>query len=143
VKYEEERKNAISYCGVYCLKCDWLSGRIKEAADDILQMIRERPELREWCQGEEKESYDVGNFTKILEYLSKTGFCRFTCKQGSGWNVCPVRRCCESKGLAFCCECEEFPCKRWGKWPFDETKLNNLKQIKEIGAEEWIKKQWE
>jgi hypothetical protein len=140
VEYEEERKKAISYCGTCCLKCDWHSGRIKMAADELLDMIKNRPELRMWCKGE--EHYDVGNFLKVLEYLSRTGFCRFTCKQGSGYGGCPVRQCCERKGLAFCYQCNEFPCEIWGKWPFGKEKIENLKEMKETGAEAWVEKLW-
>jgi hypothetical protein len=84
MKYEEERKKVISYCRVYCLKCDWLAGNIKEPADKLLTILKIRPELRMWCKGE-KDEYDYKNFVGVLEYLSKTGFCRFTCKEGSGY----------------------------------------------------------
>jgi len=53
-----------------------------------------------------------------------------------------VRKCCEEKGFSFCFECEKFPCKKWGKWPFDQEKIENLHKIKEMGVETWIKKQW-
>jgi len=141
MKYEEERKKAISYCGVYCSKCDWLAGNIKEPADKLLAILKVRPELRMWCKGE-KDEYDYKNFVGVLQYLSKTGFCRFTCKEGSGYGGCPVRKCCEKKGFSFCFECKEFPCKKWDKWPFDQKKIQNLRKIKEIGVETWIKKQW-
>ena len=53
-----------------------------------------------------------------------------------------MRKCCEEKGFSFCFECEKFPCKKWGKWPFDQEKIENLHKIKEMGVETWIKKQW-
>lgn len=136
--YKEERKKAISYCGEYCHKCDWYAGRMKEPADQLLRFLRERPEFKGWIE----EKCDASNFIKGLEWLSESGFCAYTCKAGSGWGHCPVRKCCESKGLQFCFECTEFPCSRWGKWPFGEEKMRTLKEIEEIGVEEWVKKQW-
>lgn len=138
MKYEEERKRAVSYCGEYCHKCDWHAGRIKEPADRLLKLIGERPELKGWIA----EESDLDNLIKGLKWLSESGFCTFTCKAGSGWKGCPVRKCCEGKGISFCFECEEFPCKIWGKWPFTEAKIRNLGEIEKIGTEEWVRKQW-
>jgi len=137
--YEEERKKVISYCGEYCHKCDWHAGRIKKPADQLLRLIKKRPELRGWI----KEGCDLDNFIKGLEWLSESGLCTYTCKAGSGWKDCPVRECCETKGFSFCFECKEFPCKIWGKWPFEKAKIENLRKIKEIGVKAWVKKQWE
>ena len=138
MRYEEERKKAISYCGIYCHKCDWYAGRMKETADRLLKLIKKRPELKMWIV----EKSDLDNFIKGLEWLSESGFCAFTCKAGSGWKGCPVRKCCEEKELSFCFECKEFPCKIWGKWPFEESKMQALREIEKIGVEEWVRKQW-
>lgn len=54
-----------------------------------------------------------------------------------------MRKCCEEKGLSFCYDCDEFPCKIWGRWPFDKSKIKSLKEIKKVGVEAWIKKQCE
>jgi hypothetical protein len=67
---------------------------------------------------------------------------------GGGWSNCPVRKCCIAKGLDFCFECPEFPCERiWGEKSehanvFTADKTKRLQEMKEIGVEEWIKKQW-
>lgn len=138
MRYDKEREKAVSYCGNYCHRCDWYAGRIKEPAAQLLAFIKKRPEVKGWIG----EKCDADNFVKGLEWLSESGFCAYTCKAGSGWGQCPVRKCCESKERSFCFECEDFPCKLWGKWPFDESKINKLNEIEEIGVQEWIKKQW-
>ena len=138
MKYDKEREKAVSYCGNYCRKCDWYTGKIKEPADQLLALIKKRPEIKGWVS----EKCDANNFIKGLEWLSEAGFCTYTCKAGSGWSQCPVRKCCENKGLSFCFECADFPCKLWGKWPFDQSKIERLNEIKEMGVQEWIKKQW-
>ncbi len=85
---------------------------------------------------------------KGLEILSKCA-CAFSCKGGGGWSGCPVRKCCIAKGVDFCFECSEFPCERnWGEKSehvnvFSADKVKRLRGMKEIGVEEWIKKQWE
>ena len=84
---------------------------------------------------------------KGLEILSKSA-CAFNCKGGSGWTGCPVRKCCTEKGIDFCFECADFPCDNWdekGKRSnvFNKAKKERLQEMKSIGVEEWIKKQWE
>lgn len=139
MKYEEERTKAVGYCGEYCHKCDWHAGRIKEPADQLLHLINIRPELKGWIM----EKCDADNFVAGLQWLSESGFCAYSCKSGSGWKDCPVRKCCENKGRSFCFECGEFPCKTWGKWPFQEEKAQTLREIQRVGLAEWVKKQWE
>jgi hypothetical protein len=70
-----------------------------------------------------------------------------TAKGGSGWTGCPVRSCCATKGIEFCFECSDFPCANWdekGKFSnvFNSSKKKRLQEMKEIGAEEWVKRQW-
>ncbi|WDV46593.1 DUF3795 domain-containing protein [Clostridiaceae bacterium M8S5] len=62
------------------------------------------------------------------------------CK-GSG---CKVYRCSKKRGLNYCFECDFYPCnmfnkysKRWRKYGQDIMK--NQEEIKEKGAEKWLK----
>lgn len=50
MRYEEQRKRALSFCGAYCHRCDWYMGRIKEPADELLALIEKRPELEDWIK---------------------------------------------------------------------------------------------
>ncbi|MEO0089470.1 MAG: DUF3795 domain-containing protein [candidate division WOR-3 bacterium] len=138
MNYQKEK--AISYCGIYCLKCDYHSGKIKKSAEELLNILKEHWEIELGFRN--KKGYDFNNFLKILEYLSKNCFCMFTCKQGSGWQNCPVRKCCEKKELEFCYECQEFPCQYYKKKPF-KNKVKVLKEIKKMGIEKWVRKKWE
>jgi hypothetical protein len=74
--------------------------------------------------------------------------CAFNCNGGSGWTGCPVRKCCTEKSIDFCFECADFPCDNWdekGKHSnvFNKAKKERLQEMKSIGVEEWIKRQWE
>jgi hypothetical protein len=81
---------------------------------------------------------------KGLEILSNY-VCIFKCKGGGGWSICPVRKCCIVKGFGFYFECHDFPCERnlWVKRKsFGAEWIERLNEMKEIGVEEWINRQW-
>ena len=37
------------------------------------------------------------------------------------WGACPVKSCCEGRGLEHCGECSEFPCTRLVEFAYDEN----------------------
>jgi len=109
-----------------------------------LDLLRDNFWVAEFIDSEGGSS---GSVIKGLEILSRSG-CGSNCKGGSGWHDCPVRKCCINKNIDFCFECSVFPCEMWDKKGklakiFNVTKKKRLLEIKEIGAEEWIKRQWE
>jgi len=58
---------------------------------------------------------------------------------------CDFRKCVKQKGISYCFECTECPCKKL--IDFSKTRphrilgLRNLKQLKDISIEEWLKQQ--
>jgi len=63
---------------------------------------------------------------------------------------CAIRKCAESKqNDSRCTTCEELPCYRitnlinMGNYLHRKEYLPNLKNIREMGAEEWVKKEQE
>lgn len=51
---------------------------------------------------------------------------------------CWILKCCvDEKGLAFCCECEDFPCEKFSEWAKGSERygkaLNRLKEMKKRG----------
>jgi len=138
------RKNEVGYCGVYCRTCHWYTDALRKPAAQLLDLVKSHFEVRGWI------NYKGGNSNATiqgLEILSKCA-CPFNCKGGGGWSDCPVRKCCVAKRVDFCFECAEFPCERnWGDKSehanvFTIPKIKRLQEMKEIGVEEWIKKQW-
>jgi len=144
-KVREARKNEVGYCGDYCRTCHWYTDAMRKPAAQLLELVKNHFEVAIWTNVKGGNSEET---IKGLEILSK-GACNFNCKGGSGWDGCPVRKCCMAKGIDFCFECSEFPCERnWGEKSehtniFTADKIKRLQEMKAIGVEEWIKKQWE
>jgi hypothetical protein len=143
-KSKEARRNEVGYCGDYCRTCHWYNDALRKPAAQLLDLVKSHFEVGVWI------NYKGGNSDetiKGLEILSK-GACNFNCKGGGGWNGCPVRKCCTTKGVDFCFECPEFPCERnWGKKSqyanaFTADKIKRLKEMQKTGVEEWIDRKW-
>lgn len=144
---EEKMKNAklneVAYCGLYCRVCYWYDDELRKPAKQLLKLVKKHFEIAGWIdyKGEDSKATIKG-----LEILSKSA-CSFNCKGGGGWSGCPVRKCCISKGVDFCFECQNFPCANWDEKGehgnvFTAAKKKRLLEMKEIEVEEWIKKQW-
>ncbi|UCE44014.1 MAG: DUF3795 domain-containing protein [Candidatus Bathyarchaeota archaeon] len=58
---------------------------------------------------------------------------------------CDFRKCARVRGIVYCFECAEFPCKKLVD--FSKTRahrvlgLGNLKRLREISMEEWLREQ--
>jgi len=74
-----------------------------------------------------------------------------TQRRKSKWQ-CKIRKCCfEDKNLNFCIDCHEFPCNLIEKlknshpcdvrFKYRHEIYDNIERIKEIGVENWVKKQ--
>jgi len=141
---KEARRNEVGYCGEYCRTCHWYTDALRKPAAQLLELVKKHFEVAGWVNhkgGRSKETI------KGLGILSKSA-CAFNCKGGGGWSGCPVRKCCIAKGIEFCFECPEFPCERnWSEKSehanvFTADKTKRLQEMKEIGVEEWINRQW-
>ncbi len=58
---------------------------------------------------------------------------------------CDFRKCVKEKGVEYCFECKDFPCRKLIDFsktrPHRTLGLRNLKQLKEMNIEEWLKQQ--
>lgn len=59
---------------------------------------------------------------------------------------CEFRPCAEAKGLRYCFQCDEFPCKKiqaFAEDGYDHHRIavENMKEMKKIGLQKWIEKQ--
>jgi len=64
---------------------------------------------------------------------------------------CNIRDCAKQKGMAYCYECKELPCKRLTELSIERAKkdnlphlalcIDNLDTLRQIGTEEWLRKQ--
>jgi len=135
-RYEKE-KDMIAYCGLYCRICDYYTDKIRNSARNLLEIVRRHRELKIFA--ETTKAYDFDELLRGLEWLAKElGPCIGGCRGGGGWEECPLRKCCIEKGVEFCFECSEYPCDILEKFKGCTDRLN---QIRDMGIEEWVKKQ--
>jgi hypothetical protein len=109
--------NYVSYCGLYCGAC-------------LCNIARETDSMEEFAK----------KTGRTVEQLTCPD-----CKVAKHQDCCFVT-CCEAKGIDNCSECDEMPCESLTKFASDESKYHsttipNLKRIKEIGIEAWLKEQ--
>jgi hypothetical protein len=146
MKYEEEKRRYISFCGSYCHTCDWHSGRIRKTAQATLSMFNQYGGFKKLFNN---QKIDPENFALGLETLTSSGICS-GCKaeipdyaKGEE-DRCEIRRCCSGKDYSICSECDDFPCvtlrNNLGVVKFHT--IENLENIKKKGLKQWIDDWW-
>jgi hypothetical protein len=109
-------------CGLYCRACgiyrmyrDEDTERLEQAAREVFGCQPE--EIRcEGCRGP-------------LDYA---------------WSPqCRFLACTRERGIAFCCECGDFPCQELAAFSADhgDIPLSNLRRLAEVGAAAWLAEQ--
>lgn len=132
--YEKESE-LVAYCGIYCRLCDYYTGRIRDSARNLLEIVKSHGELKLFA--DTAKAFDFENFVKGLEWISdEISPCVGGCRGGGGWGDCPLRKCCIEKGVKFCYECNNFSCETLKNFP---KRVDELDEIKKIGLESWIK----
>lgn len=96
----------VSYCGQYCDDCEVYQGRIREVALQLGKMLAIR------CVQQVMVLEGFPDAQKMLEFLvDRFGQC-VGCKKGGGNPYCEIRKCCSSKGLNLCIECDVVTCEK-------------------------------
>lgn len=132
--YEKESE-LVAYCGIYCRLCDYYTGRIRDSARNLLEIVKSHGELKLFA--DTAKAFDFENFVKGLEWISdEISPCVGGCRGGGGWGDCPLRKCCIEKGVKFCYECNDFSCETLKNFP---KRVDELDEIKKIALESWIK----
>ena len=132
--YEKESE-LVAYCGIYCRLCDYYTGRIRDSARNLLEIVKSHGELKLFA--DTAKAFDFEKFVKGLEWISdEISPCVGGCRGGGGWGDCPLRKCCIEKGVKFCYECNDFSCETLKNFP---KRVDELDEIKKIGLESWIK----
>ena len=135
----------ISYCGkYYCAFCDYHKGTIVEAAKTLLAFAERYGSLR--LIADANNACDFDEFMKGLGWLASQEQPCKGCRFGGGWSWwgdCPVRDCCTQKGVDFCYQCEDFPCKKLREEPLLKRKKEMIEasnQIKSLGIESYMQR---
>lgn len=119
----EDKKRVSAVCGLFCPACTVYIGTTEEP--QRLEAIAKRfgQPIEAWqCQGcrSGKRSY----------------FCE---------NLCTMAGCAAQKGLAFCGECDEYPCEDLKKFQAERPHRLELwesqERIAEVGYSQWFEEQ--
>jgi hypothetical protein len=115
-----------AYCGLYCASCTVFLATKNNTISKLAE---------EWGK-------NVNDITCCgCKSQTVTEFCR----------SCALKTCAAAKGLEFCIECDDFPCrslenfKNDKRYPYHIEVYDSLKTIKEHGVEYWLdemKKRW-
>ncbi len=145
-----DKKELISYCGLYCGECPNHTGKIADLARDLRKELRSVrfEKTADVLSGlsffsmfkDYKQCYDVlGGMVKLR--------CNHACKDGGGNPFCKIRKCCQKKGLAGCWLCAEFEtCKKLAELRANHgvAHIKNLRKIKRNGIDGFLsgQKHW-
>jgi len=90
----------VAYCGQYCDACEIYHGKVKDAALELPKILETNRCVQRFVAREGLEA-----FLKVF------GECK-GCKRGGGDPLCEIRKCCVSKHLNLCIECDMVTCEK-------------------------------
>lgn len=115
-----EKLNLVAPCGIDCFNCEFYQENITEQLQQLLAARLKIKPTQAKCKG---------------------------CREQPGCLVhegCKTLECVTKKGLGFCYECPEFPCRKFQpaadgaeKYPHN-LKVYNLCRMKLVGVGKWI-----
>ena len=126
------------HCGLYCGACGIRQGRIKQAVENLRNVIgaygfdKIAPELAKW----EPAFQHYNEFESVMDgWVKLFGECP-GCIKGGGDPNCAVRVCCKQKGFVTCAECGEMDtCEKVKQ--YGPRALEGLGKIKAMGVDRW------
>ena len=138
-------------CGIDCRLCldykDFVDG-LAQTAGRLIHLFEYYPFLTKTIQKFEK--FDLKEFRKGLGWLAKQKNLCKGCRKGSlqcdsillpGCDRnCPIRTCVQKREIELCVFCKDFPCP---KSSYSKRGLPNLKRIKKLGFNNWLREQQE
>lgn len=142
-------EDLVGYCGIYCGACArWREHEAVKGCAAILAEIVECHNFKDLASHHGAE-FDYKEFRKGLDFLARndTWFvCQKSCRDDEAKAGCPLRKCCNSRGLDVCFECDEFPCDRMkemaaaaeGEWV--RPLMEAGKGYRELGKTEWLRR---
>ena len=118
-----ENQSLIAYCGLYCGACSF---RVAAQENDR-RHLRAMP-------------------ARYAQYQDAPMDICPGCRHETGDAGCAIRNCARKLGLQHCGACLDFPCARIREFNGDGTPhhaaaIENLKRLKEVGAEAWVEEQ--
>ena len=117
----------LGYCGLFCVACNHYRSSFLEGKHLLDEGVK---------QGKDPNDFTCKGCRGALIYLHP------------GCDVCELKLCAEKKELIHCGLCKNFPCDMIISFQNDGhihhlDVIENLKELKEKGYEEWLKEQEE
>lgn len=130
------KRQLISYCGLYCGLCAERT-RVPEKARDLIAAMKEEG-YQNWGQSM-PEFKEFWAFANRLAEVSDDRCCR---SGKCGAPFCTIRKCAEERAIETCDQCKEFPCKRVnGIAKGYPTLIHDAERRRRIGVDAWIEEQ--
>ena len=134
-----------AYCGMFCGDCLVRTANISETANILLEKVTTE-DFKTLVAGLPKVIPQYGTlafydqFLDVLTTISDLD-CEHICREGEGIPHCPIRSCCNEKGVEGCwicgqyknCEKIDFLCRIHAEAP-----IKNMDIIKESGMEAFL-----
>ena len=126
-----DKRQLVSYCGLYCGLCDWRT-RVPERAKALAESLQTAEN-----EGPEGFSRFLKGPTSVPEdKCCRSGKC--------GAPHCAIRKCAIEKSIETCPQCQDYPCRRVMTLAKSEpTLLHDGERIREHGLDQWIEEQEE
>ena len=107
---DEDARNSVGYCGLYCSACGIHQGKIRKAVENLQKVLRtygvDRIALKFVDMESSFKHYE--DFEKVLDGLVNLfGDC-VGCFAGDGDPNCVIRECCRQRAPATCVDCLEL-----------------------------------
>ncbi len=142
----------VAYCGLYCGDCIIKEAKLGDLSQQLLNHMKTSafgklskglPIINDAVFGDLAKCDSIH---PVLEAICNLD-CNNICKEGGGGTACEIRRCCESKQLNGCWECNRMDkCEVLTSIEPVHTGANvrNMKKIRERGMREFLlgKKEW-
>jgi hypothetical protein len=139
-----EDAKLIGYCGFFCGDCLGYTGVVAEAAERLVGVL-DRHQFGRTAEcifpTELKDYSRVREALGFMAGLRCAGICRAGAGEG-GASHCDVRKCCLTRGLEGCYECDDFETCDTLRGLSDglhaEASLRNIRAIRSMGLDSWL-----
>jgi len=132
-----EKKELVTYCGLYCGLCSQLN-----------RVPRQARALQETMKKDGWESFghyqkDFDQFWVFLERVVESET-RCGCRKDTCGPPCGIKKCARESGVETCPFCAKYPCERiLGIAKGYPTMLADAKRMKDKGIDVWVQEQEE
>jgi len=141
---QNQDKNLIAYCGIFCGICPMHTGKIADLSRDLRKELRaNRFDLTADVFSKISFFKVYRNYKQCYEVLGAMVRlrCKRACRAGGGPPFCHIRKCGQKKGVEGCWQCVEFekcPKLDFLKQGHGNAIFKNLRILKKQGTAKFL-----